>query len=45
MEEIYLDTVQQFNERYGFETLNPLVSVVRFDKQVQPTECIVHYNI
>ena len=24
MHEIHIDTVQQFNERYGFETLHPL---------------------
>lgn len=45
MEEIYFDTVQQFNERYGFETLHPLVSVARFDRQIQPSDYIVHYNI
>ena len=27
-EEIYFDTVELFNEYYGFETLHPLVSVV-----------------
>ena len=45
MEEIYFDTVQQFNEKYGFETLHPLVSVARFDRQIQPSDYIVHYNI
>ena len=38
MEEIYFDTVQQFNEKYGFETLHPLVSVARFDRQIQPSD-------
>lgn len=32
MEEIYFNTVQEFNDYYGFETLHPLVNVVRFDK-------------
>lgn len=31
-EEIYFDTVELFNEYYGFETLHPLVSVVRYDR-------------
>lgn len=45
MKEIYLDSVQKFNEAYGFETLHPLVSVVRFDKPHQVEECIVHYGL
>ena len=32
MKEIYYNSVQQFNDFYGFETVHPLVSVVRFDK-------------
>lgn len=30
--DIYFDTVEHFNEYYGFETLHPLVSVVRYDR-------------
>lgn len=45
MEELYLNTVQQFNELYGFETVHPLVSVVRYDKQMQIQERIVHYGL
>lgn len=45
MEELYLNTVQQFNELYGFETVHPLVSVVRYDKQMQIQEKIVHYGL
>lgn len=45
MKEIYLDSVQKFNEVYGFETLHPLVSVVRFDKPHQVEESIVHYGL
>ncbi|MGM9747538.1 MAG: helix-turn-helix domain-containing protein [Candidatus Cryptobacteroides sp.] len=45
MEEIYLNTVQQFNELYGFETVHPLVSVVRCDKRLQVQEKIVHYGL
>ncbi len=45
MEGLYLNTVQQFNELYGFETVHPLVSVVRYDKQMQIQEKIVHYGL
>lgn len=45
MQEIYLDTVQRFNEMYGFETLHPLVSVVRFDKEHEVQESLVHYGL
>ena len=46
MQEINFNTVQQFNETYGFETLHPLVSVGRFDKQrAIVEECNVNYGI
>lgn len=45
MQEIHLDTVQQFNEQYDFETLHPLVSVVRYDKQREVEECLVRYGL
>lgn len=45
MTEIYFDTVQAFNDYYGFETLHPLVSVVRFDRQRELEECLVHYGL
>lgn len=45
IQETYLDSVQQFNEEYGFETLHPLVSVVRFDKPRMVEERIVHYGL
>lgn len=45
MEEIYFNSVQEFNDYYGFETLHPLVSVVRFDRDVPITESMVHYGI
>lgn len=40
-----IDTVQQFNELYGCETLHPLVSVVRYDKPTEIQEHIVQYGI
>ena len=45
MNEIHFDTIQQFNDFYGFETLHPLVSVVRYDKQLPIEECVVHYGV
>ena len=33
MKHLIIDSVQKFNENYGFETLHPLVSVVRFDSE------------
>lgn len=45
MQQIDFNTVQQFNDYYGFETLHPLVSVVRFDKAVVIDECNVHYGL
>lgn len=38
MREIQLNTVQQFNDIYGFETRHPLVSVARYDKVRQALE-------
>ena len=45
MDEIHFDSIQQFNDYYGFETLHPLVSVVRYDKQLPIEECVVHYGV
>ena len=32
MQEVYFNTVQEFNDFYHLDTHHPLVSVVRFDK-------------
>lgn len=45
IETINFDSVQKFNEAYGFETLHPLVSVARFDRERQVTEAIVNYGV
>ncbi|MGN1236824.1 MAG: AraC family transcriptional regulator, partial [Bacteroidaceae bacterium] len=45
MREIYFDSVQRFNEFYGFETLHPLVSVVRYDKLHEVEELCVRYGL
>ncbi|MGM9694048.1 MAG: helix-turn-helix domain-containing protein [Alloprevotella sp.] len=45
MKEIRIDSVQTFNELYGFETLHPLVSVVRFEQQREVEACAYHYDL
>ncbi len=45
MKELYFNTVQQFNDYYGFETLNPLVSVVHYDREHEVTQGLYHYGL
>ena len=45
MQELHLDTVQQFNDYQGVETLHPLVSVVRVENTEHITECVTHYGL
>lgn len=45
MEQLYFNSVQEFNDYYGFETFHPLVSVVHFDRQEPFAECMVHYGV
>ena len=46
MKEIRFDTVQQFNDYYGFETLHPLVSVARMTEQrVQSEEFTIRNGL
>lgn len=45
MKHIYYNSVQDFNERFGFETLHPLVSVVRFNRPYQLEEALYHYGL
>lgn len=44
MQEIYLNTIQEFNDYQGGETLHPLVSVVRVEDTEHIKECIMHYG-
>ncbi len=44
MKEQTFNTIQEFNDCYGFETQHPLVSVVRYDKQHTLEEHVVHYG-
>ena len=45
MKEFYFNTVQEFNDYYGLETLHPLVSVVRYDKPRVLEEATYHYGL
>jgi AraC-like DNA-binding protein len=45
MTDLYFNSVQEFNDHYGFETFHPLVSVVRFDRKEPFEECMVHYGV
>lgn len=45
MKEFYFNTVQEFNDHYGLETLHPLVSVVRYDKPRVLEEATYHYGL
>ena len=45
MQEIYLDTVQSFNDYHGLQTLHPLVSVVHVENTEHIKECVMHYGL
>lgn len=45
IETINFDNIQGFNEAYGFETLHPLVSVARFDRECEVKEAIINYGV
>ena len=45
MKEIYYNTVQEFNDYNGFDTLHPLVSVARFNQERTLEESVYHYGL
>ena len=45
MEEIFINTVQDFNDYQGMETLHPLVSVVHVENTEHIKECVMHYGL
>ena len=45
MEEVSLNTVQDFNDYQGVETLHPLVSVVHVENTEHIKECMMHYGL
>ena len=45
MQEIFLHTLQDFNDYQGVETLHPLVSVVRVENTEHIQKCVMHYGL
>lgn len=45
MTELTFNSVQEFNDYYGFETQHPLVSIVRYDKEHTMEESLIHYGL
>ena len=45
MQEVFLNTVQDFNDYQGEETLHPLVSVVHVENTEHIKECVMHYGL
>lgn len=45
MRDFHFNTVQEFNDYYGLETLHPLVNVVRFNKPTKVEEAMYHYGL
>ena len=45
MEEIFINTIQDFNDYQGVETLHPLVSVVHVENTEHIKECVMHYGV
>ena len=45
MEEVFLNTVQDFNDYQGVETRHPLVSVVHVENTEHIQECVMHYGL
>ena len=45
MKEVFINTVQDFNDYQGMETLHPLVSVVHVENTEHIKECVMHYGL
>ena len=45
MEEIFINTIQDFNDYQGVETLHPLVSVAHVENTEHIKECVMHYGL
>lgn len=43
--DIRFDTIDQFNRFYGFETVHPMISVVRYDRDEAVREGVYHYGL
>ena len=45
MKEVFIKTIQDFNDYQGVETLHPLVSVVHVENTEHIKECVMHYGV
>ena len=45
MKEVFINTIQDFNDYQGVETLHPLVSVVHVENTEHIQECVMHYGL
>ena len=45
MKEVFINTIQDFNDYQGMETLHPLVSVVHVENTEHIKECVMHYGL
>ena len=45
MEEVFINTIQDFNDYQGVGTLHPLVSVVHVENTEHIKECMMHYGL
>ena len=45
MKEVFINTIQDFNDYQGVETLHPLVSVVHVENTEHIKECVMHYGL
>ena len=45
MKEFFFNTIQEFNDFIGVETLHPLVSVARVENRTPILEAVNHYGI
>ena len=45
MQEVFLNTVHDFNHYQGMETLHPMVSVVHVDNTEHIQKCVMHYGL
>ncbi len=45
MQEVFLNTVHDFNNYQGMKTLHPLVSVVHVDNTEHIQKCVMHYGL
>ena len=45
MKEVFINTIQDFNDYQGVETLHPLVSVVYVENTEHIKECVMHYGV